>query len=74
MLCCSRGAWIKSDGATVHFLSLIKQLEIVSAGETVHLIGRPREPLRVLKRLRAIAVCHPLSTGAFCMGGASPAA
>jgi hypothetical protein len=30
----------------------------VSAGEVVHVIGRAREPLRILKRLRAIAVCH----------------
>jgi hypothetical protein len=55
---CSRAAWLKRDGTTVHFLGLVAQLEIVAAGATVHVIGQAKEPLRVLKRLRAIAVCH----------------
>jgi hypothetical protein len=55
---CSRVSWLKRDGTTVHFLSLLVQLEIVSRGEIVHIIGNTREALRVLKRQRAVAVCH----------------
>jgi hypothetical protein len=36
----------------------VVQLEIVSAGETVHVIGHAPEPLRVLKRKKAVAICH----------------
>jgi hypothetical protein len=42
----------------VNFLALLPQLEIVAAGETVHVIGQAREALRIVKRIRAIAVCH----------------
>jgi hypothetical protein len=42
----------------VYFLSLTVQLEIVSAGETVHVVGEATEPLRILKRLGANTVCH----------------
>jgi hypothetical protein len=55
---CSRAAWLKRDGTTVHFLCLMEQLEIVAAGVTVHVIGRAREPLRILKRLGANTICH----------------
>jgi hypothetical protein len=54
-----RAAWQKRDGCVVYFLSLLVQLEIVSAGETVHVVGKvPGEVLRAIKRLRAIAVCY----------------
>jgi hypothetical protein len=56
-----RAQWQKRDGTVVYFLSLPVQLEIVSAGEVVHVIGHAPEPLRILKRLRAIAVCHELT-------------
>jgi hypothetical protein len=36
----------------------MEQLEIVAAGVTVHVIGRAREPLRILKRLGANTICH----------------
>ena len=55
---CSRAAWLKPDGTTVHFLSLLVQLEIVAPGETVHVIGYAPKPLRKLKKLRAVAICH----------------
>jgi hypothetical protein len=55
---CSRAAWLKRDGTTVHFLCLMEQLKILATGVTVHVIGRAREPLRILKRLGAITVCH----------------
>jgi hypothetical protein len=53
-----RAQWRKRDGTVVYFLSLVVQLEIVSPGETVHVIGHASEPLRVLKRKKAVAVCH----------------
>jgi len=57
-LACSRAAWLKQDGTPVHFLSLLVQLEIVAPGEVVHVIGYSPEPLRKLKKLRAVAICH----------------
>ena len=59
-----RAQWQKRDGTVVYFLSLLVQLEIVSAGETVHVIGHAPEPLRMLKRIGAIAVCHELTSAA----------
>jgi hypothetical protein len=56
-----RVQWQKRDGAVVTFLSLLAQLEIVAAGETVHLIGQAREARRIVKRQRAVAVCHPIA-------------
>jgi hypothetical protein len=53
-----RAAWQKRDGCVVYFLSLLVQLEIVGAGEVVHVLGEATEPLRVLKRLKAVVVCH----------------
>ena len=53
-----RVQWQKRDGTVVYFLSLLVQLEIVSRGQIVHVIGHAPEPLRVLKRIRAIPVCH----------------
>jgi hypothetical protein len=53
---CSRAAWLKRDGTTVYFISLIEQLAIVNKGDTVHVIGRPRETLRLLKRIGAVVV------------------
>jgi hypothetical protein len=55
---CSRVSWLKRHGTTVYFLSLLVQLEIVSRGETVHVIGQANDALRILKRVRAVAVCH----------------
>jgi hypothetical protein len=55
---CSRATWLKPDGTTVHFLSLLVRLEIVAPGETVHVIGYAPEPLRKLKKLRALTLCH----------------
>ena len=37
---------------------LIVQLEIVSAGEIVHVVSDATAPLRALKRRKAIVVCH----------------
>jgi hypothetical protein len=48
----------------VYFLSLLVQLEIVSVGETVHVTGQAPEPLRMMKRIGAIAVCHELTSAA----------
>ena len=53
-----RVQWQKVDGTVVYFLSLPVQLEIVSRGEIVHVIGQANDALRILKRLRAVAVCH----------------
>jgi hypothetical protein len=53
-----RAAWQKRDGCVVYFLSLAIQLEIISAGEVVHVVGKEEAALPILKRLRAIAVCH----------------
>jgi hypothetical protein len=59
-----RAQWQKRDGTSVYFLALPVQLEIVSAGEIVHVIGYAPEPLRILKRLRAIAICHDVEDAA----------
>ena len=61
---CSRVSWLKRNGTTVYFLSMIVQLDIVSAGETVHVIGYDKDALRALKRQRAFAVCYDLSVPA----------
>lgn len=53
-----RAAWKKRDGRVVYFLSLLVQLEIVSRGEIVHIVGNEEEALPVLQHLSAIAVCH----------------
>lgn len=53
-----RAQWRKRDGTVVYFLCLIVQLEIVSAGEIVHVIGEATEALRVLKRRKAAVVCY----------------
>jgi hypothetical protein len=45
-----RVQWQKRDGTVVLFLSLVAQLDIVAAGETVHVVGRAPEALRVLGR------------------------
>jgi hypothetical protein len=44
--------------------SLPVQLEIISAGETVHFIGQESELLRVLKRRGAICVWHEVESAA----------
>ena len=59
-----RAQWIKRDGCVVYFLSLVVQLEIVSAGETVHVVGYAPEPLRVLKRRSAICICYEVEGAA----------
>jgi hypothetical protein len=38
------------------------QLEIVSAGEIVHVLGDAPKPPRVLNRLKGVAVCHELAS------------
>ena len=43
---CSRDAWLKRERTTVYFLSLLVQLEIVSASEIVHVLGNAPEALR----------------------------
>jgi hypothetical protein len=54
-----RVQWQKRDGTIVFLLSLKVQLEIVSPGEMVHVVvGRARDILPVLKRLRAVVMCH----------------
>ena len=55
-----RAQWQKRDGTVVYFLSLLEQLEIISAGEIVHVVGDAPEPLRALKRLKAVAVCYEI--------------
>jgi hypothetical protein len=60
-----RVTWFKRDGTVVYFLSLLVQLEIVSAGEIVHVIGHAPEPLRKLKRIGAIAICHQATQAAY---------
>jgi hypothetical protein len=59
-----RAQWQKRDGTVVYFLSHLVQLEIVSANEIVHVIGHAPEPLRILNRMGAIAVCHELTSAA----------
>jgi len=59
-----RAQWLKRDGTVVYFLSLVVQLKIVSAGETVHIIGYAPEPLRVLKRHGAVCICYELEGAA----------
>ena len=53
-----RAQWRKRDGTVVYLLCLIVQLEIVSAGEIVHVVSDATAPLRALKRRKAIVVCH----------------
>ena len=40
------------------FFSLLVQLEIVPRGQIVHVIGQANDAIRILKRLRAVVVCH----------------
>ena len=61
--CSGRVQWIKRDGTPVYFLSLLVQLDIVAPGETVHVIGYAPKPLRKLKKLRAVAICHTETLG-----------
>jgi hypothetical protein len=53
-----RADWLKPDGTEVRFILLIEQLAAVGAGQTVHVIGKPKEPLRILERLGAAVVLH----------------
>lgn len=55
-----RAQWQKRNGTVVYFLSLLVQLEIVSAGEIVHIIGDAPEPLRALKRRKAVVVSYEM--------------
>lgn len=55
---CGGVSWRKRDRTTLHFPSIVEQLEIVSAGEMVHVIDDAAELPRVLKRLKAIAICN----------------
>lgn len=57
-----RAQWLKREDCVVYFLSLPVQIEIVSAGETVHFVGGEPELLRVLKRHGAICVCHEVES------------
>lgn len=57
-----RAQWLKCDGCVVYFLSLPVQLEIVSAGETVHFIGLEPGLLHRLKRRGVICVCHEVES------------
>jgi hypothetical protein len=59
-----RAQWQKRDGCVVYCLCLLVQLEIVSAGETVHFIGYDSEALRVLKRRKAICICYEVESAA----------
>jgi hypothetical protein len=57
-----RAAWQKRDGTTVYFLALSAQLEIVCAGEIVHVIGAMEpEAFLTLKRQKPVAICHALA-------------
>jgi hypothetical protein len=55
-----RAAWQKRDGTTVYFLAPLAQLEIVSAGEIVHVIGtiEPEAILTLSARRRLRYVTH----------------
>jgi hypothetical protein len=55
-----RAQWQRRGGTVVYFLSLVEQLEIVSPGEIVHVIGTAPAPLRALKRRKAIVVSHDI--------------
>jgi hypothetical protein len=48
--------WRRPDLTIVYFLSLVDQLEIVSEGEVVHVLGEAPEALRALKRRKAVVV------------------
>ena len=52
-----RAAWRKPDGTVVYFTCFVEQLAAVESGMTVHVVGRPVEALRVLKKVGAV-VCH----------------
>jgi hypothetical protein len=52
-----RAAWLKADGTMVCFICFEEQLEIVGAGQTVHVVGNPpAQLLRPLKRCAVIAI------------------
>jgi ABC-type amino acid transport substrate-binding protein len=49
-----RAQWQRPDLTVVYFLSLVAQLEIVSKGEVVYVVGDEPEALRALKRRKAV--------------------
>jgi hypothetical protein len=54
----SRTSWAKRDGTDVRFVSLLAQLDIVSKGEIVHVVETSPEALRILRRIKAVAICY----------------
>jgi hypothetical protein len=55
-----RAQWQRPDLTVVYFLSLVAQLEIVSEGEVVHVLGEAPEALRALKRRNAVVVFYDI--------------
>jgi hypothetical protein len=52
--------WQRSDLTVVYFLSLVVQLEIVSEGEVVYVVGDEPQALRPLKRRKAVIVPYDI--------------
>jgi hypothetical protein len=46
----------EGDGTVVLYLAMIEQLEAVTVGSTVHVVGKASEFMRDLKRRRAVVV------------------
>jgi hypothetical protein len=53
---CGRADWRTKDGANVHYLCFAEQIEALTAGATVHVVGKVPELVRLLKRTGAIIV------------------
>ena len=51
-----RASWLKPDGTEVHYLHLAEQIAAVTAGDTVHIVGRASKEISALKISGAIIV------------------
>ena len=44
-----RASWVKPDGTEVHYLHFAEQIASVTAGDTVHIVGRAGTTISALK-------------------------
>ena len=51
-----RAAWRKPDGTVIYPICFVEQLAAVEPGRIVHVLGRPSEALRKLKKIGAVVV------------------
>jgi hypothetical protein len=44
-----RASWLKPDGTEVYYLAFAEQIAYVTAGDTVHIVGRASKRISALK-------------------------